>query len=250
MSGSRRSSLVALSLTVAAAAILGTVHGHGQTARGSRQLLDKFAPPAIERGISPLMTQAPDSPDVMRRRSIRAASAIADRTGASGAPYVAGKVIVKFRETASTRVRTDSVRAATHAGSIDARPDYANFDILRIDPGEDAEAVARTLSQRPDVEYAQPAYRVHAQATTFVPNDRFYPQQWNLPMIDMERAWAIQPQAGSSITVAVLDTGVAFANRTIRFHANAFRVDADGNILPANAAGTLYPSLGISRCRS
>ena len=95
-----------------------------------------------------------------------------------------------------------------------------------------------------DVEYAQPAYRVHAAQTTFVPNDRFYSEQWNLPMIDMERAWDIQPQAGSSITVAVLDTGVAFANRTIAFHANAFRVDADGNVLPANAAGTLYPALG------
>ena len=28
----------------------------------------------------------------------------------------------------------------------------------------------------------------------------------------MERAWDIQPQAGSSITVAVIDTGIAYAN--------------------------------------
>ncbi|HEY2904880.1 MAG TPA: S8 family serine peptidase [Vicinamibacterales bacterium] len=245
MSGLRRTSRTALWITVlAAAALIGSARGRGQTSGALRQVLDNFAPPAIERGISPLMTQAPDSPDVIRRRSIRRASAVADRIGASGAPYVAGKVIVKFRESASTRTRTDSLREATRAGSIDTRPAYANFDIVRIDPGEDAEAVARTLSQRPDVEYAQPAYRVHAQATTFVPNDRFYPEQWNLPMIDMERAWAIQPQAGSSITVAVLDTGVAFANKTIKFHANAFRVDADGNVLPANAGGTLYPSLG------
>jgi len=245
MSGLRRTSHTALWFAVlAAAALIGSDHGHGQTAGARRQVLDNFAPPAIERGSSPLMTQAPDSSDVIRRRSIRAASAMADRTGASGARYVPGKVIVKFRETASTRARTDSLREATRAGSIDARPAYANFDIVRIDPAEDAEAVARTLSQRPDVEYAQPAYRVHAAATTFVPNDRFYSEQWNLPMIDMERAWALQPAAGSSITVAVLDTGVAFANRTIKFHANAFRVDADGNVLPANAAGTLYPSLG------
>jgi serine protease len=250
MSGPRLSLLSVLWLTVVAAVLLvGGAHGRGQTAGASRQVLDRFAPPAIERGISPLTTQSPDSPDVLRRRSIRAASAVADRRGASGAPYVPGKVIVKFRETASLRERTDSLREAARAGmrggTIQPRPDYANFDIVRIDPSDDAEAVARTLSQRADVEYAQPAYRVHAaQGSTFVPNDKFYNLQWNLPMIDMPRAWAIQPQAGSTITVAVIDTGVAFANRTIKFHANAFRVDSDGNVLPANAAGTLYPSLG------
>ena len=42
------------------------------------------------------------------------------------------------------------------------------------------------------------------------PNDPLYDRQWNFPAIDMERAWDIQPQAGSEIIVAVLDTGVAF----------------------------------------
>ena len=68
--------------------------------------------------------------------------------------------------------------------------------------------MAEAFRQRPDVEYAQAAYRVH---TSFVPNDRLYDEmQWNLPLINMERAWDIQPQAGSAITVAVLDTGVAY----------------------------------------
>ena len=42
------------------------------------------------------------------------------------------------------------------------------------------EAVAAALRQRPDVEYAQPAYRV---ARDFVPNDQYYKElQWNLPL--------------------------------------------------------------------
>jgi serine protease len=213
-------------------------------ADAARQMISQFAPPAIERGISPLTTQAPNSRDIVRRRSVRSTSGVIDRTGASGAPYVAGKVIVKFRDNSSVREREDSVRAATRTGSMRTRPDYANFDIVAMDPAEDAEVVARAFSARPNVEYAQPAYRVHASATTFVPNDQFYSLQWNLPMIDMERAWAVQPDAGSSITVAVIDTGVAFKDATMKFHANAFRVDDDGDVLPAVAAGTLYPSLG------
>ncbi|WP_425147711.1 S8 family serine peptidase [Deinococcus sp.] len=37
------------------------------------------------------------------------------------------------------------------------------------------------------------------------PSDPLYPQQWNLPQIGLETAWALEPGAG--VTVAVLDTG-------------------------------------------
>jgi hypothetical protein len=43
-----------------------------------------------------------------------------------------------------------------------------------------------------------------------VPNDQYKELRWNLPLIDMEKAWDIQPRPGESITVAVIDTGVAF----------------------------------------
>jgi len=53
-------------------------------------------------------------------------------------------------------------------------------------------------------------------------------------MINMEKAWDIQPQAGSAITVAVIDTGMAYQNATITATLPAFR---DGN-------GRVYPALG------
>jgi serine protease len=37
---------------------------------------------------------------------------------------------------------------------------------------------------------------------------------------------------------------VAFSTQTLRFHANAFRVDEAGNVFPASGVGTLYPALG------
>jgi serine protease len=167
-----------------------------------------------------------------------------DRTAPSGAHYVAGRVIVKFKDGTSSGSRLTATSASSRTASLSTRPDYANFDIISIDPNEDAEAVARAFSARPEVEYAQAAYRVHAEMT---PNDRYYRLQWNLPLIDVDRAWDIQPLAGSSITVAVLDTGVAYRDATIQVHANAFRVDSGGNVFPPGGSGTLYPALGDLR---
>jgi len=80
--------------------------------------------------------------------------------------------------------------------------------------------------------YAQPSYRMH---TMFKPNDPLYAtNQWNLPMIDLERAWDIQPAAGSSITVAVVDTGLAYQDATVVATLPAFRDDQ----------GRVYPALG------
>jgi serine protease len=217
--------------------------GAGQTTQPARITIDFFSPPAIERGISPLEARAPGSPEELRRRSLRPASKVLDRVGASGSVYVPGRVIVKFKDGASMASRVSAMSAVSRTASLSARPAYANFDIVSIATDEDAEAVARGFTGRPDVEYAQAAYRVHTQ---FKPNDKFYSQglQWNFPMIDLERAWDIQMQAGSSITVAVVDTGVAYRDATIHVHAGAFRVDDKGNTGPLNGPGTLYPALG------
>src|SRR5262249_38132305 len=154
----------ACGVAILALSTLLSTRGHGQSVPGAvRIALGQFAPPPIERGISPLRTETPGSPELLRRRSVRAVDAIPDKTGAPGAPYVAGKVIVKFRESATTATRIESVRAASRSASLRQRPDYANFDIISIDPDEDAETAAQALAARPDVEYAQPAYRVHAK---------------------------------------------------------------------------------------
>src|SRR5262245_65664203 len=204
---------------------------HGQAAgRISRLLVDRIAPSPIERGISPVEIRVPGSDEMVRRRSIRAAASPIDRVGASGARYLPGRVIVKFKAGTSAAARVSALSTASRTASLSQQPSYADFDLVRIDPSEDAEAVARSFAERPDVEYAQAAYRV---SPTFRPNDTFYAQQWNLPLIDMERAWDLQPTAGSAITVAVLDTGIAFTSVTLRFHADAFLWD-----------GVLYPSLG------
>jgi serine protease len=143
--------------------------------------------------------------------------------------YVGGSIIVKFREGAAGNDVNSAMRAVT-ASSVQ-RPSYADFEIMQIAADVDPEVAAAALRARPDVEYAQPRYRNYPMLR---PNDPLYDRQWNFPAIDMERAWDIQPSAGNEITVAVLDTGVAFRTRTLRYENTRVpcRLAAGGPIFP------------------
>ncbi|MGH9143772.1 MAG: S8 family serine peptidase, partial [Vicinamibacterales bacterium] len=175
------------------------------------------------------------SPGLARRSAFHATLEPSGTAGAV-AGYRRGRVIVRFRDEASLADRRAAIRTASSSGEIMTRPSYADFDVVQLDPSEDAEAAARILSGHPQVQYAQVAHRVHA---TLVPNDPLYATlQWNLPMLNLEKAWDIQPAAGSAITVAVIDTGMAFQNATITATIRAFRDDL-GNRYPALGAVTI-----------
>jgi serine protease len=161
----------------------------------------------------------------------------APRTDKSGTSdnYLRGSLVVKFKNGATAGAVNSAMREV-EATDI-TRPSYADFDLMTIPPDADAEALATELRQRPDVEYAQPRYRNYAMAR---PNDPLYGQQWNFPLLDMERAWDIQPQAGSEVTVAVLDTGVAFRTAAVQFNARAWpQLDSSGRII------AVFPALGV-----
>jgi serine protease len=214
--------------TLTAAALL-VARGHGQSAIEPRTFLYPYSLPAVDQGPMGEFARGPATSAAFALRAGSSSAVTLDRSGSAGSTYVAGRVIVKFRDGVSTAARIKSLSIVSATGAVSERPSYANFDLVRIDPNDDAEAVASSLRQRPDVEYAQAAYRVHAE---MVPNDQYYALQWNLPMLDLERAWDIQGTAGSSVTVAVLDSGIAFQNAVVRFGAQAFYDDL-GNLHPA-----------------
>ena len=199
--------------------------------RNGFQLLEGVGLTAVDQGVLGDDTHTPASFEARRRAAVRSVMHT-DGVSSSGAAYDRGHIIVRFRDEAGPDARGRAVAWATRSGTIAARPSSANFDIVTIDVNEDAEAVARALATRGEVQYAQPDYRVH---TLMVPNDPLYQtMQWNLPLINLEKAWDIQPQAGSNITVAVLDTGIAYTNGTINANLPAFIDDQ----------GVRYPALG------
>jgi serine protease len=151
-----------------------------------------------------------------------------EREASRAGAYVPGRVLVRWQQGREPSVR-DLTREGIPARGID-RPDHANFAVLRIDDTADAEAIAGRLSARSDVVYAQASYRVHSRLR---PNDPRYSAQWNLPAIDLERAWDINAGASSNVIVAVLDTGVAYRSGIFRYNARAFRFE-----------GVSFPALG------
>ncbi len=184
-----------------------------------RAMLAEITAPPIDRGIRDL-----DPPRAPRYEGTVLTAG--DRT--SGEPFLRGSIIVRFRP--GTTPDAQRAMLAQVDGSTTRALSYAPFDIVSIDAAADPERVARRLDAEPDVEYAQARYLVYP---AFVPNDPLYARQWNYPAIDMERAWDINPGATPSVTVAVLDSGVAFRSGLMRYNARAFRVTANGPVFPA-----------------
>lgn len=214
----------ALAALLCALVVTATPEGHtrqdGPVPR--RQVMADRGLAAIDRGFRPRdYARAP--------RSARHLSRATEAAGASAEPYVRGSVLVKFAE-GMTVSATTAALSGTGASPL-TRPPQADFDIVAIPHEADPQAVAEALGARPDVVWAQPRYRVHAM---FRPNDPLYPFQWNFPALDMEGAWAINPGASRDIIVAVLDSGVAHRNITVRYRsAFDFRLSLGGPVFPA-----------------
>jgi len=213
---------------VGAFLVAGQGHTQNDALGGTfRALVNDIGLPGIDRGL-----RDADPPMEPYGRGTRGLASIAHADGSAALDeYVRGSVIVKFRDGA----RTGGVNSAMQAveGTSLSRPSWADFDIIAISPDADPEAVAAELAERPDVEYAQARYLNYPMLR---PNDPFYDRQWNFPLLDMERAWDIQPAAGSNVTVAVLDTGVAFRTAMIRYNARAWRLTETSPIFPALGA--------------
>ena len=126
---------------------------------------------------------------------------------AANAQYVPGSLIVKFRAGTSPAAEPRSSRVI-EGRATPALP-YAAFDVVALDRSDDPEAVARRLAGTAGRRFAQARYRARP---LFKPNDPLYSLQWNYPLLDMERAWDINPGASSSVVVAVLDSGLAYTN--------------------------------------
>ncbi len=80
------------------------------------------------------------------------------------------------------------------------------YATIRVPPGEEGEFRGR-LESLPGVLSVEPNYIL---SPAFVPDDPYYPYQWNLPLVQADQAWEVTQ--GQGVTVAVLDTGVAFEN--------------------------------------
>ena len=176
----------------------------------------------------------PINPFLLAGRTIPAAFvaglACAACTTASAAPYVPGEVIVGSAPASVANVAADvtsrsAIRAkATPAPSPDER-------VLALPRGMSVPQAIAWLRHQPGVTYAVPDYIARA-AGAFYPDDRgrshrvrgWERLQWNFLSpagVNAPEAWANliarHHPGGRGVTVAILDTGVAYRNWR-RFH--------------------------------
>src|SRR5690349_1586159 len=160
----------------------------------------------------------------MRRRPVLASAAaiaaflIVAPTGAHAAGYVPGKVIVKYRGHAARVVRAE-VQRSTRTRLARALPGGARLLAMRGD--RSVPHTIASLQRHRDVQWAVPDYIAHI-AAPFNPNvpAGWGQTQWDLTGpygVDAPNAWGLAAASGApggrGVTVAVLDTGLAYENR-------------------------------------
>jgi len=152
--------------------------------------------------------------------AIPSSSASADGPGA----YLPGRVLVKYAAPASPTARAATAR---EAGAIAGVALPSRTTLLRLAGGVTVPSALHRLRGRRDVVWAAPDVVAHA-AGALIPNDPgragapgdWQQLQWNFagPFgVNAPEAWsnmvADGAPGGRGVIVAVLDTGVAYANR-------------------------------------
>jgi serine protease len=147
--------------------------------------------------------------------SLGASEALAD----GGAGYVPNEIVVRYAP------RAPSARAARAAAAVGSG---ARTRVVRLAAGTSVASALSRLRRRSDVLWAVPNYVAHASGA-FVPDDAgrvggpsggWQELQWNFsgPFgVEAPEAWANLiadgKPGGAGVTVAVLDTGIAYADR-------------------------------------
>ena len=142
------------------------------------------------------------------------------------AEYVPGQVLVKMRESVRGKngepARELKVAARSLGLSVVRERKFASSGIekVKITSGQTVAQAVETLSQLPEVEFAEPDYIVHADE--LLPNDSLFGDLWGLKNtgqssglagadIQATEAWDITT-GSPSVVVAVIDTGVNYSH--------------------------------------
>jgi thermitase len=189
------------------------------------------------------------------------------QTPAANGIFVAGEIIVKFRPGVNVSAKADAHRQS--GGTVKAEIVRTGLQLATVPRGAETAAIAR-YRNNPNVLYAQPNFvrsvpepLSHAPGSEIVPGDYYFDEQWALhntgqyfyciPFLDDElclylakpnadidapEAWALS--TGSSVAVAVIDTGIDYGHPDLagKFIGGWDFVNDDGDPMDDHGHGT------------
>jgi thermitase len=120
--------------------------------------------------------------------------------------YVPGELLVRFAGSTSASARAD-ILADLDATVVERLP-LSGLLHVRLEPGTSVTSAERALERRPGVRYAEPNHLYRIAAT---PDDTLFSSLWGMSTIQAPAAWDVT-SGSDAVTVAVVDTGIAYAH--------------------------------------
>ena len=88
-------------------------------------------------------------------------------------------------------------------------PNLKRTYLLRFAPDASLEDLKAVYEQSPLIEVVEYNYLRPTLADPIIPNDPMYPEQWNLPLMKLPQAWAIE-KGDRNVVIAIIDSGIDY----------------------------------------
>ena len=88
-------------------------------------------------------------------------------------------------------------------------PNLKRIYLLRFSPDASLDTLKAAYQQSPLVEAVEYNYLRPTLADPVVPNDPKYTEQWNLPLMKLPQAWAIE-KGNPNVVIAIIDSGIDY----------------------------------------
>ena len=105
-------------------------------------------------------------------------------------------------------------RLFPHVAHPEFNPNLERIYLLRFQIPTDLYALKADYAAHPLIEEVEFNYVRQTQASETIPNDPHFEEQWNLPLINMPGAWAIE-QGDPEVIIAVVDTGFDYTHEDL-----------------------------------
>ncbi len=105
-------------------------------------------------------------------------------------------------------------RVFPHVAKPAANPNLERIYLLRFSTSADLNSLKANYSSHPLIEVVEFNYLRRTLASEVVPNDPRFKEQWNLPLIEMPRAWGIE-KGNLNVIIAIVDGGIDYTHEDL-----------------------------------